>query len=47
MDCTYSMQPWIDETKKNVIKIVNDTKAKFKKNIKVGFLGYRDTVDEK
>lgn len=45
MDCTGSMGSWIKTTKTNIVKIANDLKSSFNKDIFVGFLGYRDFDD--
>lgn len=46
MDCTASMQPWIDEAKNKLIKCINDIKRDFKHyHIEISFVGYRDLTD--
>jgi hypothetical protein len=47
VDCTGSMEKWINATKENIVKIVYDLKNYFPlKDIEVGFLGYRDFDDK-
>jgi len=47
MDCTGSMQSWINEAGKKLVSIINEvqSKASLKNKIKVGYVGYRDFGD--
>ncbi len=44
MDCTGSMQKWIDSAKSSVMKVIDDVQKRFsqKATIRVGFVAYRD-----
>lgn len=47
MDCTGSMQSWIDATKNELFNIINAIKEEFTSIlIRVGFVGYRDFCDK-
>ena len=47
LDCTASMQTWIERSKDTLHKIIANVKADFKKGLKVrvAFVGYRDVND--
>ena len=47
LDCTASMQTWIERSKDTLQKIIANVKADFKKGLKVrvAFVGYRDVND--
>jgi len=45
-DCTGSMQPWIEKTKKSIYSIIRYIKNNNKQsNVRVGFVAYRDFHD--
>lgn len=46
MDCTSSMQEWIERSKETLHEIINNIKAQNKDlNVRVAFVGYRDITD--
>ena len=45
VDCTKSMEPYINETKDNVEHVVDEIKRVFENEVKVAFVGYRDHKD--
>lgn len=46
MDCTGSMQPWIDDAKNQIDIIITETQREYPDtDIHVGFVGYRDYGD--
>ena len=47
MDSTGSMGSWIKKAKENMRDVVKHVKTFFKCEVKVGFLGYRDILDDK
>jgi len=49
MDCTYSMDPWIEITKKKILDLAQNLKnipARVEPTFRVAFLGYRDLKDK-
>ena len=50
MDCTGSMQPWINEAKNTLSKVIHSIKDNKQDNLpnysyEVGFVGFRDKED--
>ena len=45
VDCTKSMDPYINQTKADVEHVVNEIKRVFENDVKVAFVGYRDHKD--
>ena len=45
VDCTKSMEPYINQTKGNVEHVVDEIKRVFENEVKVAFVGYRDHKD--
>ena len=47
MDCTNSMQVWIERSKDTLKDIINNVKASNPElDVRVGFVGYRDIKDD-
>ena len=44
LDCTGSMEPYLEEAQKNIVKIIDSVKSTCseKTNIRVAFVGYKD-----
>ena len=42
MDCTKSMNPYIRQTKNDILNIVDEIKAEYGNKVRLGFVGYRD-----
>ncbi len=47
MDCTSSMGSWIDESKKTLKNLIESVRLKFKGELRIGFIGYRDFCDKR